>query len=204
MTMRSGTSRGVGRSIPGKGIVGIVCVSGLLAVVFHVAAPGGLLRSPERTRKLMADHAMLHRAVAEMNAEEAQAWWDGHRAGDGAARGIVVDARARWEYERGHIPGAIHIPAAASDMDRRARLNRAFGRDVVAAHALDRRVPILVYCGPEDCGLDLLLARALMNDGFERVYRLRGGLPAWKGAGGSIETIELLQDVTREATTQNE
>jgi rhodanese-related sulfurtransferase len=144
----------------------------------------------------MADHAMLHRAVPEMSAAQVTVLLGGRSSHDQYANVLIVDARPRWEYERGHIPGAIHIPAAASAVDRRARLNRAMGQNRQPGQDIDRSVSILVYCGPDDCGLDLLLARALMTDGFDRVYRLRGGLPAWKNAGGAVETVELLQETS--------
>lgn len=196
MTNPAATTRTSAPTILLRGIVGILGVSVLCAGAFHAFAPGGLLRSPDRTRKLMTDHATLHRPVAEMSAEQAIARLGGRSSHDAHANLVVVDARPRWEFERGHIPSAIHIPAAASAIDRRARLNRAIGQNLESRQDIDRSVPILVYCGPDDCGLDLLLARALMTDGFDRVYRLRGGLPAWKNAGGAVETVELLQETS--------
>jgi rhodanese-related sulfurtransferase len=61
---------------------------------------------------------------------------DVHAALVGASRAVVIDARSVQEYEQGHVPGALSIPAERTKADA-ARLPR------------DRGTPLIFYCrGP--------------------------------------------------------
>jgi rhodanese-related sulfurtransferase len=61
---------------------------------------------------------------------------DVHAALVGARPAVVVDSRSPQEYEQGHIPGAISIPAERTAAEA-SRLPR------------DRATPLIFYCrGP--------------------------------------------------------
>ncbi len=66
--------------------------------------------------------------------------WDVHATADLEDRGFVlVDVRSRESFERGHIPGAMHIPHAA-----------------ITAHALaefDMGTLFVVYCDGPHCNV---------------------------------------------------
>jgi len=94
---------------------------------------------------------------------------DGHRPG-GRDGPLVLDVRQRDEYERGHVPGALHI--LAGDLpERLAELPR------------DRPIVTMCSAGYRSAVAAGLLRRA----GFGDVTSIAGGLPAWRAAGYPVE-----------------
>jgi phage shock protein E len=85
---------------------------------------------------------------------------------------VIVDVRTDAEFERGHIPGAVHIPYDELD----ARLSE------LSASPFDT---IVVYCGSGRRAWSG--KRTLLQNGFGRVFRLKGGILAWERAGNPIE-----------------
>jgi rhodanese-related sulfurtransferase len=85
---------------------------------------------------------------------------------EGAPAAIwILDTRPREEYERGHLPGALHCPV--HELSRRER-------------ELPPRVATVVVVGEEGPrgragGVFLVLA------GYGSVLLLEGGFPAWTG-----------------------
>jgi rhodanese-related sulfurtransferase len=80
----------------------------------------------------------------------------------------VVDVRTRFEFERGHVPGAIHIPFWAV-------------LPHVSRIPTPPAEPVVVYCehGPR-AGL---AKAALRLAGYETVLYLEGHMIGWKRAG---------------------
>jgi len=77
----------------------------------------------------------------------------------------VLDLRAQDAYQQGHISGARHFDPA---------------QIASAGDALKRykERPLIVYC---DRGTAAAASvRSLMQQGFTKVYNLRGGLSAWR------------------------
>ena len=91
-----------------------------------------------------------------------------HAAGrtDGA---ILVDVREPHEWERGHLPGAVHIPYG--------RLRERMGE-------LPSGRPLIVYCAT---GVRSSLAASMLEGAGREVRNLRGGFTAWRAAGLPIE-----------------
>ena len=83
---------------------------------------------------------------------------------------VILDVRSTWEFARGHVPGAIHVP---------------FWR----VHAHLHRIParpddeIVVYCGhgPRAAWAEAALRRR----GFRRVLDLAGHWAGWPPASPS-------------------
>ena len=81
------------------------------------------------------------------------------------AGAMVVDVRAREQYDAGHIAGSKHVPGAAI-ADGAKPLERF------------RDKPLIAYC---DSGATAgAAARELSRLGFRHAYNLRGGLAAWR------------------------
>jgi rhodanese-related sulfurtransferase len=78
---------------------------------------------------------------------------------------VIVDVRTRWEYDRGHVPGAIHVPFYVLLVNR----------DEIPG---PRDEPVVVYCehGPR-AGVAKL---ALRLAGFTDVRYLDGHMSGWK------------------------
>jgi glyoxylase-like metal-dependent hydrolase (beta-lactamase superfamily II)/rhodanese-related sulfurtransferase len=101
--------------------------------------------------------------VRKMPAREAAQW----RADAGA---IVIDVREPEEYERGHLPGAIHIPQA----DLALFLDQ-----------LEKSKPYLVACAG---GVrSIRAAHYLAWAGYKDVVSLDGGTDGWAQAGLPLE-----------------
>ena len=86
----------------------------------------------------------------------------------------ILDVRSRWEYSRGHVPGALNIPLQTLVLPPAA----------LAARLED---PVVVYCGH---GPRALMAIALLRrHGFHRVYLLEGHMSGWTRAGLCVERV---------------
>lgn len=92
---------------------------------------------------------------------------------DAGSAPVVVDVRTRGEYERGHVPGAIHIPFYAL-LAREDEL------------PVSREQTVVVYCehGPRAGVAKLSLRLA----GYEDVRYLDGHMSGWKARGLPIQT----------------
>jgi len=106
----------------------------------------------------------------EISTEEAFALWEQDLA-------MFVDTRRHREYEEGHIPGALWIPA---ELFSRGRTPEAVG-------FLDPSQPLVLYCGGGDCDASKNTALLLTNYGFTRLHIYTDGLPAWIQAGHDVE-----------------
>jgi phage shock protein E len=86
---------------------------------------------------------------------------------------VVVDTRSEFEFERGHIPGAINAPV------RKVLLNRA-------SLPQDKAREMVVHC---EHGQRAWLARLFMGlYGYRNTAPLDGDLEGWKKAGLPLET----------------
>lgn len=74
----------------------------------------------------------------------------------------LLDVRGDGEVRRGAIPGMIHIPMHLIPV--------RYGE-------LDRERPVVVYCASG--ARSAQVARYLLQQGFEEVYNLSGGIQAW-------------------------
>lgn len=83
---------------------------------------------------------------------------------------VVIDVSP--DYEDGHLPGARYI--YVTDLEK--KLN-----------SLDRSKPTLIYCHCIKDAPSIAAAEILANNGFSKVYRLKGHFSAWVEAGYRIE-----------------
>jgi rhodanese-related sulfurtransferase len=81
---------------------------------------------------------------------------------------VVIDLRDQGEYDQGHLPNARHLPLA--DLERRSAELEKF-----------RARPIIFYCS--NGSRSATAAATLKKTGFEKLFRLRGGLYEWEKAG---------------------
>jgi glyoxylase-like metal-dependent hydrolase (beta-lactamase superfamily II)/rhodanese-related sulfurtransferase len=79
---------------------------------------------------------------------------------------VVLDVREPWEYESGHLPGAVLIPLG--------QLSQRFSE-------LDPERPVAVICqsGSRSQSAAMLLAQK----GFGKIYNVMGGMNAWERHG---------------------
>ena len=85
---------------------------------------------------------------------------------------LVIDARDRDTFRKGHISGAVSLPLGEAD-----RLLPEF-----AAKTPKDRL-LIVYCNGYDCHDSKTLGRRLLAAGFTQVFVFEGGFPEWRDAG---------------------
>ena len=86
---------------------------------------------------------------------------------------VVLDVRPRDEYQAGHIPGALSIPA--DELEQR-----------LSEIAPDREV--VAYCRGPYCVLAVRAVDTLRAAGY-RVRRLEVGLPEWRAEGLAVTAV---------------
>ena len=115
--------------------------------------------------------------VAEANNVVRMLSVDEARAMHGKA--VFVDVREPGEWEKGRVPGAVHVPRGLLE----------FAADpAVPTHKPEfhQGKPLILYCGSG--GRSALAARTLKEMGFEDVAHMTGGFGAWKDGGAEVES----------------
>lgn len=112
----------------------------------------------------------------------AKAWkhhdWAAAKAMYDAKTALFIDARAKVEYDQGHIPGAIPMPLGEFDA--------YFEKYKVQIKKAKNLVP---YCHGVGCQLSNKVAQKLYNDkGFRNVGSFFGGWPQWQQHNMPVET----------------
>lgn len=78
----------------------------------------------------------------------------------------LVDARTPSEFAQGHIPGAINIDVNGQSWD-------------AETGKLDKKQPVAIYC--RSGRRSKIAAERLVNQGFEKITELDGGILSWDG-----------------------
>ncbi len=86
---------------------------------------------------------------------------------------VLLDARPRRHYDAEHLPDALHIPLP----ELVSRDERLTPYRHVIVYGTDYRDPISPAA-----------AKTLMRHGYKSVFDFRGGVAAWKDAGGATVT----------------
>ena len=106
---------------------------------------------------------------------------------------VIVDTMPYEDsYKKEHIPGAkqflFPIPRMSKwDAKETAGKTEA---DYAALLGADKNIPVVVYCGFVKCARSdngALWARKL---GYTKVYRVPGGIFAWKGANYPVSSVK--------------
>ncbi len=81
----------------------------------------------------------------------------------------IIDARPLFQFELGHIPGALNIPYNSNEIPA-----------LIEKHDL-RDKPLIVYCSSARCNVAHILAEKLQNFGCKNVRVYPGGWEEWRG-----------------------
>ncbi|MCW9087981.1 MAG: rhodanese-like domain-containing protein [Gammaproteobacteria bacterium] len=84
---------------------------------------------------------------------------------------VIIDARKREEYAKGHIEGAISL------------LNTTMDREKLAAHVATLQTPVLFYCNGARCLRSSNAAKKALSWGYNNLYWFRGGWVEWREKG---------------------
>ena len=89
---------------------------------------------------------------------------------------LLVDIREPAEFQRGHIPGAVHLPRGLLEFEIHGLVQRMMSDQVDSPE--DQ--PIVLYCGTG--GRSALAAETLATMGYRNVRSMSGGIVAWAQA----------------------
>ena len=88
---------------------------------------------------------------------------------------IFIDARDNWDFDEGHIKGAINLPEYKFE-------------DLVPEEIIpDKNILYVVYCSDEDCGTSEKLAEKLAKKGYANLLVFEGGWNSWLKEGLPFE-----------------
>jgi rhodanese-related sulfurtransferase len=91
---------------------------------------------------------------------------------DAGERFHLIDVREDSEWDRGHLPGAVHLGKGVIERDVEKKIP-------------DRDADIVLYCGGGY--RSVLAADTLQRMGYRRVKSMAGGFSGWVEAGGMLE-----------------
>jgi len=89
---------------------------------------------------------------------------------------LFLDARDPFDFESGHIPGAINV--SPEQAETKLEIIRA---------AVDSGKEILAYCGDIDCHMSMDLALAYKSFGIDKTRIVFEGLAGWLETGCPLE-----------------
>jgi molybdopterin/thiamine biosynthesis adenylyltransferase/rhodanese-related sulfurtransferase len=97
---------------------------------------------------------------------------------------VLVDVRESEEWDRGHIPGAVHVPRGYLE----SRIDGAVG---------DRDQRVILYCAS---GQRSALAAHTLSEqlGFSNVASMTGGITLWKDRGYKVDVPKVLSAEQKE------
>jgi molybdopterin/thiamine biosynthesis adenylyltransferase/rhodanese-related sulfurtransferase len=97
---------------------------------------------------------------------------------------VLVDVRESDEWDRGHIPGAVHVP-------------RSYLESRIDAAAPDRDARVILYCAS---GQRSALAAHALKDllGYSNVASMTGGITLWKDRGYKVDVPKVLSTEQKE------
>lgn len=117
-----------------------------------------------KTRQDMLDAAKA--VIKEVTIQEVK------HALDGGLKPVLLDVRAREEYEPGHLQDAVHVPRGVLEMEVEKRVP-------------DKSRPVVVYCAG---GVrSALAAQTLLEMGYRDVASMLGGYDEWASAQYPVE-----------------
>jgi molybdopterin/thiamine biosynthesis adenylyltransferase/rhodanese-related sulfurtransferase len=96
----------------------------------------------------------------------------------------LVDVRESEEWDRGHIPGAVHVP-------------RGYLESRIDGAVADRDAPVVLYCAS---GQRSALAAHTLSEllGYTNVRSMTGGITLWKDRGYKVEVPKVLSPEQKE------
>ncbi|MFB6109180.1 MAG: sulfurtransferase [Haloplanus sp.] len=102
---------------------------------------------------------------------------------------VVVDTREAWEYEEGHLPGAVQLDwRELVDEESRGLKPRAELESILADRGITPDHRVVLYCNTARRISHTYVV--LKHLGYEHVDFYEGSLTEWKARGGPLESTE--------------
>lgn len=101
---------------------------------------------------------------------------------------VVLDTREAWEYEEGHIPGAVQLDwTAFVDDETRGLKSRPELEELLEAHGVTPDKRIVLYCNTARRISHTYVV--LTHLGYEDVAFYEGSLTEWEARGGPVDAV---------------
>ncbi|MCF7808454.1 MAG: rhodanese-like domain-containing protein [Candidatus Marinimicrobia bacterium] len=152
----------------------LIMIAGILGILAQFILPNGISLRTEMTTLMTESEAVAIPSVSVDPEGDLEAvnitLKDAHKAYlDSTA--LFLDARDPEIYAKGHIAGAINLPAGA------------FMDSLDYLESLDRDRLVISYCDGAECNASIDLASNLELMGFRQVRFFFGGWQEWIAAG---------------------
>lgn len=95
-----------------------------------------------------------------------------------SGKALFLDARHEFDYELGHIAGAVNLPL--KEFEEKRNLLASLSKDTL----------IVTYCDGQECNSSLELATKLSAAGFSKVKFFFGGWREWQMHNNPTEKAE--------------
>ena len=142
--------------------LGLLALSALCAFAVNAVRPDGLPLAQAARNAPAPSAVQFAPAGGEIALKDAAMLFLSGRA-------VFLDARSQYEFELGHIQGAISLPVRSFASDFQDIKPRLAGKDAVIA-----------YCDGPECPLSHALAKHLVEAGVKNVYVLVNGWSLWQ------------------------
>ncbi len=144
----------------------LLCIGCILGLGFNAVTRKGVFADSQATPSRVA--AASDSVPTFITYAEASAIFTSGKA-------VWVDARSEYDYQLGHVKGAINIPLKEFD-DRRSILS-----------GISKDTLLITYCDGAECNSSIDLGTKLSASGFTRVKVFFGGWKEWQANGQPIE-----------------
>ena len=142
---------------------GILFFASLLALAFNAFSPGGIPLLPVEQTEVI-------KGLKDVSLAEVREYVEAKGA-------LLIDARSPQDYAYGQILGAVNLPLDCIEESYRGELR-----------LLSAELPVITYCGGEECHSSVDLAIHLSQEGCRDVRVFYGGWDIWTQAGLPVET----------------
>src|SRR5438876_11688483 len=116
----------------------------------------------------MAEHARFQNLVTEAKKNITEISPQDAAAKLKSGEAVIVDVRDKYEWDEGHIPGALHMSRGTIELD-------------IEEKVPDTNAMIICHCGGG--GRGAIATESLQKMGYKNARSLAGGFKAWKAAG---------------------
>jgi len=150
----------------------IIVVAAIVALAINYLRPESL--------ELVSDWSAASRLEAMTGSENMSISAQKAIAFHGSGKAVFIDARRPDSFLKGHIAGALNIPAEAV-FEHLDAFSRAFP---------EKDTVVIAYCQKEPCPLGREVVRLLQDMGYANARILENGWTRWKARGYPLKRGE--------------
>jgi rhodanese-related sulfurtransferase len=135
----------------------LIVAATVLGVAYTFITHQGLFTNP-----VPVTHSITP-SLEMISLEQAKEFFDSHRA-------RFIDARHEFDYQQGHIRGAVNVPL------------KSFSTPQAELSTAPKDSLLIVYCDGAECNSSIELSVKFIDSGFTNVKVFYGGWQEWKAA----------------------